>query len=135
MKYLLQNFIAVFCLSFIFTNAYAVIPKYDNPEKTIIVTEKSPFFEIEQAANPTTGYSWKVKQYDSRLLKLDNSHYLPPLSQIAGAGGKMIWAFQVNPEAFQQTHPAETNIELVYARSWNLGENPKNVMFKVVFQR
>jgi len=115
-------------------NAMIDTPKYDHPDKTIIVDPVSPQFEIVQNANATTGYSWVLREYDKRLLKLVNSGYIPSRSQLAGAGGKMIWVFRATPEAFQQ-ETTETKILLTYARSWAPDDHPASVEFKVVFNQ
>lgn len=115
-------------------NAMIDVPKYDHPEKPIVVDPAVPQFEIIQNANATTGYSWTLRQYDKRLLTLVNSSYIPSKSQLAGAGGKMIWVFRATPEAFQQ-ETTETKILLTYARSWAPNDHPTSVEFKVVFNQ
>lgn len=115
-------------------NAMIETPKYEDAANIIVVDPTSPQFEIIQNANATTGYSWVLREYDKRLLKLINSTYIPSKSQLAGAGGKMIWVFKATPEAFQQGS-TETKILLTYARSWAPNDHPTSVEFKVVFNQ
>jgi inhibitor of cysteine peptidase len=135
MKYVMKIFIAVFFLMGYITQAGAMIPQYKEPSVPVVVHQTSPYVEIVQPANPTTGYSWKVKQMDVRLLQIVSSSYVPPVSQRAGAGGEMHWIFHALPAAFEQLNPVETTIELQYARPWNTGENPKKSVFKIVFAK
>lgn len=84
--------------------------------QTIEVSSAAPEFSIRLDANPTTGYRWTVKSYDSALLTLVKNEYLPPGSNCIGAGGEEIWTFKANAAAF--TKPTKTLIEMEYARSW-----------------
>lgn len=102
---------------------------YTDPAKAIIVSQKEPQFTITLASNPTTGYSWFLRKYNTQFVKVVNHVYHPPISQIAGAGGKEQWTFALNPAAF--TAPHLLKINLLYARPWNLQDNSKSVVFTV----
>lgn len=135
---MVKIFSIIFVSSFFWGTANAMIvdpPIYNNPDKVIVVDKFHSQFEIMQNANPTTGYSWTIKDYDKNLLNLVSSHYLTSKSQLAGAGGRMVWIFQATPEAFRQGVDAETKIQLTYARSWSPNDHPTNVEFKVVFNQ
>lgn len=84
--------------------------------KPIVVTSRSPEFTITLKSNPTTGYSWFLKDYNSSVLKPISQKYHPPKKTLPGAGGSEVWKFKVNPQAFAV--PQITKIELVYARPW-----------------
>lgn len=72
-------------------------------------------FEVNLAANPTTGFQWTVKNYDKNLLTLSGSKYKRPQTKLIGAGGEMVFSFTVNKE---KTVPKSTKILFKYARSW-----------------
>ncbi len=131
-KYGLKFFIVIVMSTLFLGTANAMMTQYNSPDKPIIVDPLSPQFEIVQKANPTTGYSWVVRDYDKKLLTLVNSRYIPSKSQLAGSGGKMIWSFKATPEAFKQKN-TETKILLTYARSWAPNDHPTSAEFKVVF--
>jgi len=134
LKYGLKFFLILLMSSIFLSTANAMIERYDQPDKIIIVNSLSPQFEIIQSANATTGYSWVLRNYDKKLLTLVESHYIPSKSQLAGSGGKMLWAFKATPKAFEQSG-TETKILLTYARSWAPNDNPTSVEFKVVFKK
>lgn len=100
-----------------------------DPQKTIVVKASNPNFVITLSANPTTGYSWSLKSYDSDLIKPVSRKYYPPQTKLLGAGGYEKWVFAVKPAGF--IVPQITNVTLIYSRSWELqGAQASN--FKVV---
>ncbi|AOW57460.1 TPA: protease inhibitor I42 family protein [Legionella pneumophila] len=88
---------------------------YANNEVVINVSSKNPSFVVSLAANPTTGYQWSVVEFDKNLLTLSNSIYEKPKSNLIGAGGKMLFTFNLNKG---KTYPAQTKMVFKYARSW-----------------
>jgi len=85
-------------------------------QQRIIVKATRPEFTLRLDANPTTGYCWSVKQYDTRLLTLINNEFLAPEGDRMGAGGIEVWTFKVNAIAFAT--PTTTKITMEYARPW-----------------
>jgi inhibitor of cysteine peptidase len=106
-------------------------PFYSNSHQIIEVYSTKPSFALLLPANPTTGYQWTIKQYDSGVLTLDKQDYMPSTSQLAGAGGHSRWYFTVNPPVFVPGQERITRITLVYARSFAPKDNPKEVTFTV----
>lgn len=106
---------------------------YHNPTKVIRVDMQKPSFVIALAENPTTGYRCTAPLYNSKLLTLVQTQYLPSPSQLVGAGGFKRWTFEINPEAVQSGLPFETSITLTYARAWAAQDNPKTVGFTVMY--
>lgn len=106
------------------------IKPYTDNTKSISVTKENPQFTILLAANPTTGYTWMVNQYDSNLIKVVGHKYNPPISQIVGAGGIDVWTFEIKPIAFAAPHVLK--IKMLYARAWNVDENSTTKEFTVV---
>lgn len=122
--------LSVFCVFFGFS-VNADTPKgVSDPEKSIVVTASQPEFTIRLASNPTTGYSWFIKRYNKSFLSIQKHQFLPPTSQIVGAGGVDLWVFKVNPEAFVAPHIFK--IKLVYARPWEVDKDNKEIEFTIV---
>ncbi|CAN5384870.1 protease inhibitor I42 family protein [soil metagenome] len=131
-KTLSKAFIGL-CLVTITTLVYAVdhdMKSYEDPTKGITLTKKELTFTIKLASNPTTGYSWLLKKWDSKMIAAVKHTYQAPDTNRIGAGGHELWTFKINPNAF--TVPIVTNITLIYARPWSLKENNKEVTFSVV---
>lgn len=91
-----------------------------NQKKPIIATRTSPEISFKLKANPSTGYSWFLMNYDKNLLKPLSAKYNPPEKNMPGAPGYMLWRFRVNASAF--VVPRATKIELLYARPWELAK-------------
>lgn len=101
--------------------------------QTISVHSKQPKFIIKLKANHTTGYSWSLKNYNSKLIKLNNHKYIAPSTKLLGAPGFEVWTFSVNPTAFD--NPQVTTIELLYAQPWQKNVNNKSVKFNVKIEK
>jgi inhibitor of cysteine peptidase len=89
------------------------------------VNVKDPSFVLILPANPTTGYQWTVVRYDKNLLTLSASTYEKPKKNLMGAGGEMHFTFSLQKG---KNFPANTEIQLKYARSWE----PKSATLKTV---
>lgn len=72
---------------------------------------KESTFAIRLEGNPTTGYEWRLGKVDERLLKLEQSAFLPPETTAVGAGG--VYLFEFTTLAI-----GTTEVELLYMRSW-----------------
>lgn len=72
-------------------------------------------FQVILKANPTTGYQWQVKNYDKSLFKLISSTYQKPNTNLVGAGGKVIFTFQVLKKS---NLPSQSTLNFYYARPW-----------------
>lgn len=133
-KKYLNYFIGFILIGFILNSAFAkaleaVKIQFSDPQKAIIVKKSAPVFSIVMQSNPTTGYSWALKNYDPDLIQVVSRHYYPATSGLIGAGGYEKWLFKVKPEGF--TVPQVTSIMLIYQRPWEVsGAQVTN--FKVV---
>lgn len=103
-----------------------------DPAKNILVEKNNPQFTITLASNRTTGYSWHLLSYDNQLITLVKHAYQAPQKALPGAGGQESWTFKVNETGF--TAPQIGKIALLYAKSWNLKDNSRQVEFTVVTQ-
>lgn len=129
------------CLSFILTVCLlgplqsvaavnAELPVYTEQKTGVVVTAEQPEFSIKLKSNPTTGYSWFLRDYHSRYLTpVKHVFQAPETPQRAGAPGFEVWTFRMKPEAF--TVPLQTALRFVYARPWEKNEQPTAVVFWV----
>lgn len=74
-------------------------------------------FVITLPANPTTGYQWTVKKYDKSFLQLISSHYVAPQTKLIGAGGNMLFTFELIKG---KAYPQNTEMLFKYAQPWSL---------------
>ena len=79
------------------------------------VNKDQSSFTVTLPANPTTGYQWSVVSFDKNLLTLKESKYQAPQTRLIGAGGKMLFTFDLNQG---KAYPDKTNMVFNYARSW-----------------
>jgi|WetSurMetagenome_2_1015567.scaffolds.fasta_scaffold139036_2 inhibitor of cysteine peptidase len=89
-------------------------------DSQIVVQKSAPTFTILLKSNPTTGFTWILKDYDSKLIQPIGKAYIPsPKSKkLIGGGGYQKFVFTVHPKAFDT--PQTTFITLIYARPWNM---------------
>lgn len=103
---------------------------FSNPAKPIVVQKSSPTFIILLQSNPTTGYSWFLKGYNAKYIKVVTHKFIPPQRRMMGAPGYQQWVFAVTPVAFKQA--VTTSIRLVYMRPWEKTKPAQDVTFKVI---
>ena len=83
----------------------------------IVVVKAKPEFTIILQANPTTGYSWSLKNYDAHVLVPVERKVVPPVNKkLMGAPGYEEWTFKVKSDGF--VVPQTTTIVLIYSRPW-----------------
>lgn len=83
--------------------------------RTVLVSPAAKSFDIQLAANPTTGYQWSVVRFDKQLLTLSTARYQQLSSKLIGSGGHMIYTFKLNKGI---AHPKQTELTFKYARPW-----------------
>lgn len=92
-------------------------------------------FTISLPANPTTGYTWSVKSYDTKLLKLVKKKYRSKQTQsksrLIGAGGFMDFDFVC---VSSMPKSKEIFVSFLYARPWEK-EKGELTKVKVVFTK
>ena len=101
---------------------------YTDDKQNISVTPKQPEFIIKLKSNPTTGYSWFLREYDSSLIKTVKHTYEKPKEKMIGAAGYELWTFHVKQSGF--TVPQQTTIRLVYTRPWQ-ADSSTQLVFRV----
>lgn len=106
------------------------IPVYTEQKTSVFATADQPEFIIKLKSNPTTGYSWFLREY--------NTHYLEPVKhefkaaenrKLVGAPGYEVWTFKLKPAAFAV--PLQTTLRFVYARPWEKSGQTTGLVFWV----
>lgn len=101
---------SVFFLLFFFTIC-------TNAAKTIELTPTSlnTPLQIVLPSNPTTGYQWTVKNYNTSLLQFISSQFVDSKQPLIGTGGNTVFIFRI----LKQTGlPQTTTLHFYYARPW-----------------
>jgi len=86
-----------------------VITKADNG-KTVEVAKGSEV-QVVLESNPTTGYSWQVKEVDASILKQVGEPAFKADSSAVGAGGKETFTFNA-------AGAGQTTLKMEYRRPW-----------------
>ena len=132
----MKKYVRILCLGLLLgvisTNAAnnEIEVVFTNPLKTIVVKQSKPVFSIVLHSNPTTGYLWVLKNYDSNLISPVSRKFYPPVNKkLMGATGYEKWTFRVKPSGF--IVPQLTGITLIYLRPWD-EQGAQVINFKVV---
>jgi inhibitor of cysteine peptidase len=102
---------------------------YTEDKQNILVTTNQPVFTIKLKSNPTTGFSWFLREYDNSLITPVKHSYQAPTQQLVGAAGFELWTFKVKPAGF--VVPQQTTIRLIYARPWQSADSATQIVFRV----
>lgn len=105
---------------------------YTEKKPNIVVTADHPEFTLKLRANPTTGYSWYLREYNSKLITPVKHSYQRPDTKLIGAGGVDVWTFRVNSAAFLV--PQQTALRMVYTRPWQNDSNGMQIVFRISTQ-
>lgn len=105
---------------------------YTEKKPNIVVTQDHPEFTLKLRSNPTTGYSWFLREYNSKLIAPVKHSYQPPDSKLIGAGGFDVWTFRVTRAAFLV--PQQTALRMVYVRPWQNDTSGAQVVFRISTQ-
>lgn len=109
------------------------IPVYDENKLIVSVSAEQPVFTLKLKSNPTTGYSWFLREYDTNLvtpIKHIFQQTEPNTKKIIGAPTYELWTFRMKPAAF--AFPQQTTIRLIYARPWEGTDNSTPITFTVM---
>ncbi|MFZ2315955.1 MAG: protease inhibitor I42 family protein [Gammaproteobacteria bacterium] len=102
---------------------------YSESRLNIVVEKKNPIFRIRLKSNPTTGYSWFLREYDHDLLVPVKHEFESPTMTVVGAPGSDVWTFKVKPTGF--TVPQQSTLRMVYARPWQGADGSTQIVFRV----
>ncbi len=78
---------------------------------TAIDLHQGDSFAIRLAENRTTGYRWKLGEWDQVVITNTSDKYVPPHIGVPGAAGEHVWEFSAGS-------PGHTTLRLEYRRSW-----------------
>lgn len=102
---------------------------YKETQLNVVVDATHPAFTLQLKSNPTTGYSWFLREYSRHLIQPIKHRFQAPNSGLVGAPGIEYWTFQVKNAAF--IVPQSTVIRLIYSRPWQGLQNSKQLVFRV----
>lgn len=102
---------------------------YNEDNKNITINAKNTTFTITLKSNPTTGYSWFLREYDVNLIKPVSHKFVQPDSKLMGAPGYETFVFRAKPEAF--IVPTQTTVRLSYSRPFEGSDGAKQIVFYV----
>jgi inhibitor of cysteine peptidase len=102
---------------------------YTEDKLNIVVDPHHSVFIIKLKSNPTTGYSWFLREYNSNLLAPIKHGFQQPNTALIGAAGYESWTFRMKPAAFIVPH--QLPIRFVYARPWQGADNSTQIVFRV----
>jgi len=92
------------------------------------VSAGQPVFIVKLKSNPTTGYTWFLREYDTSLIMPVKHSYQAPQSNLIGSSSFELWTFRVKPAGF--VVPQQTTMRMVYARPWQ-SEGSTQLVFRV----
>ncbi len=93
------------------------VKAYSDPEETINISADKEFVVlIALESNPSTGYSWQASYAESALELVEESYEPGEYDRqgLVGAGGTELFRFRA-------LESGETEITMVYKRSWETG--------------
>ena len=105
---------------------------YTEKKPNIVVTPDHPEFTLKLRANPTTGFSWYLREYNSKLIAPVKHSYQHPDTKLIGAGGFDVWTFRATRAAFSV--PQQTALRMVYVRPWQNDTSGAQVVFRISTQ-
>ena len=115
-------------LSLQITNA-AKPAVFNDDKRNIHLVAPQTEFSLRVKSNPTTGYSWFLRDYNSALFTPIKHTREVATSGLIGAPGFEVFTFQVNPNAY--VVPQASTISLVYMRPWQGLEGSSHLIFFV----
>ena len=104
-------------------------PLYTEDHQNIMVKKSQACFALKLKSNPSTGYSWFLRDYDSLILHPIHHQYETPKKQLIGASGNEQWTFCVKSKAF--IVPQQTIIRMIYARPFEGAESTTQLVFRI----
>lgn len=119
-------------LLILFPKVYAetkqTIQEFTQEKPIVNLTAKNPTFIIKLKSNPTTGYSWFLRDYNISIIDPIGHKYQSPDKKLIGAPGYELWTFRAKPAAFKV--PQQTLIRFVYARPWESSDSSTQLVFQ-----
>lgn len=122
--------IALLCMTTIYG---AQLSPYHDPAIPIVVGKEADTFSINLPSSPKTGYSWRLKDYDERVVTPITQKFFYPANKqpSEGEGQVETFSFKVKDSAFGIKRVSQ--IIFVYVRPWKM-QIDKTVIFNIVSQ-
>lgn len=105
---------------------------YTEDKQSIMVSADHPEFTLKLKSNPTTGYSWFLRDYDPDMMTPIKHSFEGTTPKLMGSPSYELWTFKVKPTAF--VVPQETVIRMVYTRPWETNDGSTQIVFRVMTQ-
>lgn len=102
---------------------------YTEDKLNIAISPKQPEFTLRLKSNPTTGFSWFLREYDTNLITPIKHSFEKPTKTLMGAPGYELWTFKVKPAGFVM--PQQTAIRLTYARPWESSDSATQIVYYI----
>ncbi len=103
---------------------------YSEQKTNIVVSPTHSQFVIKLKSNPTTGYSWFLRKYNSEFIQPVNHHFQSSDNpKLVGAPGYELWTFKVKAEGFRVPHLMP--LSFIYARPWEKNNSVSELTFWV----
>jgi inhibitor of cysteine peptidase len=106
---------------------------YTQDKPVAMITAAQPEFVIKLKSNPTTGYTWFLRNYNTDLLQPVSHSFQAPDTTMVGAPGFELWTFKVKSTAF--VVPQQTSIRFAYSRPWEAAESATPLLFRVTIEQ
>jgi inhibitor of cysteine peptidase len=102
---------------------------YTEKEPNIVIEAQRPQFTIKLKSNPSTGYSWLLRDYNTALIEPIGHRFEAGNKKLMGVSGFELWDFRVKPAAFAVPH--HMIIRLNYARPWTNKDSTTQMVFYI----
>jgi len=89
----------------------------------VFVNKDESIVTFQLKSNPTTGYRWKLVQFDKSKLKLSKTRFIANQPQLMGSGGQEEFVFKR-----LDSGSLNTKISLRYQRSWEPNKGPEQIV-------
>lgn len=104
-------------------------PFYNEQKSNVVVVQDEPEFTIKLKSNPSTGFSWFLREYNTDLILPLKHRLIKSDSKLAGADGIEEWTFRMKHLGFSV--PQQTVLRFVYSRPWQGAEGATSLVFRV----
>jgi inhibitor of cysteine peptidase len=103
---------------------------YTEEQTNITISAKEPIFTLKLKSNPTTGYSWFLREYNANIIIPVKRHFEKNTDvKLMGAPGFELWTFKMKPQGFAV--PQQTTLRFVYTRPWQGNDTGTQLVFHI----
>lgn len=103
---------------------------YTEEQTNITISAKEPLFTLKLKSNPTTGYSWFLREYNANIIIPVKRQFEKEKDvKLMGAPGFELWTFKIKPQGFAV--PQQTTLRFVYTRPWEGNDTGTQLVFHI----